>query len=497
MKKPFILIIARVLAGLTIAGPLLAAPSHVARREAAERFDRAIRRVEGGDLTGALAEFQRTYALIPSVVVLYNLGLVQAELGRSVDAVRSLTRVTAAPESLTAEELARAQQALREQQERIGRVELVANVKSGAVELDNIEVAKLPLAAPIDVAVGSHVLAVVSPGYAPQRREIVVASRQLQNVEFNLVAIEGLFAHIALSCPIPDADVFVDGERVGRTPLDSNVTVAPGAHFVEVRRAGYATVGRQLSLGEGAHGQLLMTPPIDPEAQTREGGYLSIQASESHGVASVDGKSLGPVTGPIALPRGRHRLRVERGGFLPAERDIEVPLGGTRTVEVEFEPTPETRAEHADRSYRWRNWSFVTMGLGVAAAATGTTIALLQQNQLPGANEQFAQVQSDWEKGAGGACDASLELSAGQKQACRSRWDETSSRIDNLKLVRSLGWATAGVGAGVLATGVVLWLVGDDPHKYDQKQVDSRLISWRWAPTVTGSTAGFAVTGEF
>src|SRR5262249_52833848 len=65
-----------------------APPQDPTRAEAAERFDRAIRLVNDGDLTSALAEFQRAYALVPAVIVLYNVGLVYAALNRPVEAAR-------------------------------------------------------------------------------------------------------------------------------------------------------------------------------------------------------------------------------------------------------------------------------------------------------------------------------------------------------------------------------------------------------------------------
>src|SRR5271165_6830938 len=91
------------LAVLSLAPVLRAQSVDTARSEAAERFDRALRMVNSGDLSGGLAEFQRAYALVPSAVVIYNLGLVNAALNRPVSAARALEKALSTPDALRPE----------------------------------------------------------------------------------------------------------------------------------------------------------------------------------------------------------------------------------------------------------------------------------------------------------------------------------------------------------------------------------------------------------
>ena len=53
---------------------------------------------------------------------------------------------------------------------------------------------------------------------------------------FELTPMEGTLAHITLKSHLPAADVFVDNELAGRTPLATSLTVSPGAHKIELRR---------------------------------------------------------------------------------------------------------------------------------------------------------------------------------------------------------------------------------------------------------------------
>jgi hypothetical protein len=468
-----------------------------AHEEAAERFDRALRLVNSGDLSGGLAEFQRAYSLVPSPIALYNVGLVYAALDRPVEAARAFQKALASPDALKPDDVARAQRVMQEQGDKIGQVAVSANVKEGVVEVDNVEIARLPLERPLDVASGPHVIGVVSPGYAPSRREVLVAGREVVDARLELAAIEGLLAHIALHGSVPAADVFVDGERVGKTPLESTVTVAPGTHQVEVRRAGYTPAGRSIALQDGARGDLSLDPVVDKGSFAHEGGWLAITASETQSVLSVDGTEVGLLTGSVELPAGPHRIHLERGGFLPAERDVDVPIGGTKALSVAFEPTPETRALYVSAADTRRSWSWVTLGVGAAVAAGGAVLAVVEQNQLPGAQSAQASATTALLSGAGGTCDPRQDVKPATMAKCENALNDAASRVDNLQAARAVGWVVAGAGAATLVTGLVLVLTAQDPHKYDEKPVDRLFADWRVVPQVGIGGASIVASRPF
>src|SRR5271154_2835885 len=83
-----------------------AAPTEAARQEARDRFDRGLKLFNDGDNPGALAEFKRAFELIPNPLVLYNIGLVYAAMGRPVEAVDALDKVLATQGALSGDRLA-------------------------------------------------------------------------------------------------------------------------------------------------------------------------------------------------------------------------------------------------------------------------------------------------------------------------------------------------------------------------------------------------------
>jgi hypothetical protein len=494
------LLLSSLVLGVLVA---LAAPSRAdspdpGRKEAADRFDRGIHMVDSGDLSGGLAEFQRAYALVPAPVVIYNVGLVYAAMNRPVDAARALEKALKTPEALKPEVAAHATEVLRAQTEKIGQVVLTANVKEGSVEIDNVEVARLPLPGPLQVAAGSHVIGVISRGYAPGRKEVLVPAKASADVAIEVVPIEGLLGHIEVRSHVPAADVFVDDGRVGKTPLEASITVAPGAHTVEVRRSGYIPATRSITLQDGAHGELALDPTIDKSALSREGGYLSIKTSEDQAIVSADGEELGLLRGAIQLPAGTHRIHVDRGGFIPAERDVNVPVGGTQSVEIVFEPTPDTRAVYVSSAVSRRTWSIVAMGIGAALAGGGVILGVAEGNQLSKdqaaltlAKNNLMLMSSD------PLCNTSQDLTNNQLAACQQAITDANNKVNSDQALQITGYVAAGVGGAMLITGLVLLVTGDNPHKYDEKPPEEILGGWRVTPMIGYGSLSLSAGREF
>jgi hypothetical protein len=468
------------------------------RSEAADRFDRALRLVDAGDLSGGLAEFQRAYGLVPSSIALYNIGLVYAALHRPVESARTLENALATPAGLKPQNIVRAREVVSQQKDKIGQVELSTNVKEGVVEVDNVEAAKLPLDRSFDVASGPHVIGVVSAGYAPSRHEVMVIGHERIAVHLDLVAIEGVLAHIALHGHVPAADVFVDRERIGKAPFESTITVSPGTHTIVVRRAGYAPAERSITVQDGSHTDLSLDPVVDRSALGPEGGWLTLKTSETQSVLSVDDTEVGVVAGSVRLPAGPHRIRLERGGFLPAERDVDIPVGGERTLSVAFEPTPETRVQYASATESRRRWSWATLGLGAAVAAGGAILAVVEQNQLPGAQRALASATSAVSFGGPpGPCNPSGVVSYATMTQCNGNLSNANARVDNLETARTVGWVAAGVGGAMFLTGVVLVFTAGDPHKYDEKPIERVVAGWQVVPEVGRGGASVVVSRSF
>jgi hypothetical protein len=466
--------------------------SDAARTEARERFDRGLRLFNQQDNEGALAEFQRAYELSPHPLLLYNIGLVYSAMGKPVAAVDVFDKLLAAPAGLDAGRLSRVQKERDQQVQRIGEIVIQGGVEGARVELDGLDAGTIPLAAPLRASTGVHVVGMVATGYAPARKQVVVAGQSKVEIKFELSPTEGQPAQLAVQTRLLDGEVLVDGQVVGKTPLGASLALAPGQHTIEVRRPGYKSAIQTLNLGPASTGAVVLEPELDPAALSTRGGTLELALSEPDAVVAIDGEARGAYSGRIPLPEGAHVVRVERAGFYPIERKVTVPRGSPSRVVIELQPTPEYRAAYRSRTVSRRTWGWISVGAGAAITASG--VAFLIVNNAAESDKKEAFDEEAARNGDGGECDRE----AGRQTPACVR--DLNAALDDLKAVRDrekFGWIGAGVGVAAVGLGAVLLLTNDDPNRYEPRPESDVFGRLRLRPTAwfTGNAGGFALSG--
>jgi hypothetical protein len=455
------------------------------KAEAAERFDRGLRLFDDGDNAGALAEFKKTYEILPNPVVRYNLGLVYAAMGRPVDAVDALVNVIDATQ-LSAEQNARAKRTLDEQRARVGTIAVRTAPESASIEVDGVEVARTPLAAPLRVAVGKHLVGASAEGHLPIRREVVVAGQALVELELTLLPSQTKRpANLTVRSRIPDAVVLIDGREAGRTPLAASLTVSSGRRVVELRRPGYAPIKREMDLGEGATAELDLDLQIDPKALTTDGALLVLATNEQDLQLFVDDRSLGRYQDPVRLPRGAHRLRLEAPGFLPYEGQITLKPGSAEPLPVSLRPTPATLADHEASVRFHRLWGWLGVGTGVALAAGGGAFLAVNAGSKSDALSKLDQAESEARTSTGDHCQIFNGLN--DREECNAHLAAQRTAYDDAKSKDVVGYVGLGVGAAVAVVGGVLLLTGEPADKYARRSAVARGLRFTAGPTLAGS----------
>jgi len=461
------------------------------KAQAAQRFDRGLQLFNEGDNAGALAEFKQTYALMPNPIVLFNIGLVYAAMGRPVDAVDALMPVVDSA-TLSPEQRERAQKTLADQQQRIGRISVTSVPVGARIDVDGVEVARTPLAAPLRVAEGSHVIGAVAEGYAHARKEIIVAGNADASVNFELVLSTAKRpANLTIRSRIVDAEVLIDDKSFGKTPLASSLALPAGQHTVELRRAGYQSAKQLVEVGESSIAEVTLDLTVDSQALAKDGADLTISVREPNLNLSIDREPLRLYTGTVRLPKGAHHLHLEQAGYLPFDQDITLESGKPLLLTPYLMPTPEARKAHNDNVRMHRTWGWILTGAGVAVAGGGVTWLIVNGSKKSDALSTYNHFSTQREYGTddnpdtkpekGSACDLS---GGGNFEQCNLDVENAQDAYDSAKARDIPGYVMIGVGAAALGTGIVLLLTGESAHRFDPpaKSAKAKAPSWAFAP---------------
>lgn len=152
---------------------------------------------------------------------------------------------------------------------------------------------------------GMHLVEVRKSGYRSQQKTILLAQQQKLDVSFDeLVAIQG---NLSVNYKPFGADVYVDGKKLGQSPRVFNGLLM-GNHQVEVRKDGYATDRKSVSISEGQTASITGTLASNAVASSNTSGYSSGSSSMSSGSNTI---SI-PVKDGISIDM----VKVEAGTFM-------------------------------------------------------------------------------------------------------------------------------------------------------------------------------------
>ena len=154
---------------------------------------------------------------------------------------------------------------------------------------------------------GMHLLEARKSGYRSQQKTIQLAQQQKLDVTFGeLVAIQG---NLSVNYKPFGADVYVDGKKLGQSPRVFNGLLV-GNHQVEVRKDGYATDRKSVSISEGQTASI--TGTLASNAVASSSSNTSGYSSGSSSMASGSNTISIPVKNGISI----EMVKVEAGTFM-------------------------------------------------------------------------------------------------------------------------------------------------------------------------------------
>ena len=185
----------------------------------------------------------------------------------------------------------------------------------------------------MQVLAGEHQLRISHPGYQSQTLNLQVVAGEPQDLgAVTLAPAEG---ELSLSSNPSQANVTVDGQFVGRTPV--TVALSPGReHLVQLSKAGYdrKSVTLALEKGQQATRNIVLTPRL---------GNIRFQITPDNATLLVNGKVVGTGSQTLALPAVEQRIEVQLDGYASERRRITPRPGLEQALAITLLTNAEAR----------------------------------------------------------------------------------------------------------------------------------------------------------
>ena len=336
------------LLALAFATPrLLAAdPDAAARLEQAKAlFHQGVTLFGAGDTERALELFLRSRALVPSGKNTANAAICLERLGRLDEALELyeevLTRFAADLDAEDRETLAPAMLALRQ---KLGYLELSSNV-DGLVVVDGRDRGRLPLATALRLLPGTRIVRVLKDGYRTFEQTITVEAGRSAKLDAALEPLAGSGAVRVESREDVPVAVFIDGNRIGTTPVDA--TFPKGRHVLRTEGAEEGSAPAFIDVLEGK--TLLIRV-----STKRLGAGLWLTGYPKTAELFLDDVPLGRGEWHGRVPLGLYGVSAKERGYFTAKSEARVDQSSTPlAVRLDLRPNPEDPRWPAPRHWRY------------------------------------------------------------------------------------------------------------------------------------------------
>lgn len=214
--------------------------------EARERFMAGAELFDEERFDAAAVEFERSFALRPVPVVLFNLAQCYRRLLRHDDAIDAFRRYLALGGASIATDRRRGvEDEIEAIEAQTGAVEIEVSPAGARVSVDGRPAGTAPLT--LRLASGHRALRIEAEGFVTIEDELVVVGRERRRVELRLAAIDTA-ATLRLDVSPPAARMLVDGLDVGTGATERRLP--SGGHVVEARLEGHRPYLASVELAE-------------------------------------------------------------------------------------------------------------------------------------------------------------------------------------------------------------------------------------------------------
>jgi formylglycine-generating enzyme required for sulfatase activity len=210
-------------------------------------------------------------------------------------------------------------------------VQINSDPAGADILIDGEPVGQTP--ATVQLLQGERELALQLQAYAGWQQALEITAGT--PVDLGSITLQPAAGLLSLASQPSGANVTLDGEFQGQTPLD--LEISPGqAHRLAVFKPGYKRFNDSIELAAAATD----TRTVTLEAQL---GDVRINISPASAVLRINGKPAGKGTRTLALPAVEHRLEVSQAGYATQTRRITPRPGLLQRVSITLQTETEAR----------------------------------------------------------------------------------------------------------------------------------------------------------
>ena len=304
-------------AALVFPRPALSQPDQAVHADndklarAKELFRHGVTMYEAGDVAHAADYFRRSRMEYPSSRNTINEALCLQQLGRFDEALELYERaITESSKELSGRDREDILAAMRELRPKLGEIDVASNV-AGSLVIGSRPRGRLPLAGPVRVLPGRHVVRVLHQGHATYETTVTIRAGQRALVDAKLEPLAFAGGIRVEDEVAPNAVVTIDGAEVGSAPWEG--MLAPGAHVVQSHSEDRVSVPVRVTVLRGQ--TVLARLRAQPVASS-----VTIQVEPSTAEILLNDVTLGHGSWTGQLPVGEHRIRMREEGYRTEDR---------------------------------------------------------------------------------------------------------------------------------------------------------------------------------
>jgi hypothetical protein len=205
--------------------------------------------------------------------------------------------------------------------------------------------------------------------YQSEAAALLTEDERAQAVEI-IKTVQTFVSALKITVNEADADVLIDEEKVGTTPLAAPITVDVGIRKIRVVKKGFKEAALQKEIQGGGSVAL----DVDLEKEIHRGRLLVIAGDND--LIALDTKVVGKGRFEGSAPSGGHTLKVTAPGMAAYQSEVVIQDDQLRRVEVTLNPMART---DTTRTVLW-----IVGGAALAAGAAVGGAFLFKPQPAPG-----------------------------------------------------------------------------------------------------------------